>query len=207
VKPFYAVYSLKKDKSGLDFRHTYSGTYYINKIKPPQNDYQFSYQKYMLRNNVAYQIYSKEDVAIKKNALLADKVRQIRLDVLQHIDNSTLSESRFSEGSFTNRTDMDTGVSADFTKTGLVHFLAISGTHMVIIFWLLMTVLKKMYSLKFKNIAVIISLILIWIFAVFIDYGSSVVRSCLMLTFYYVMVLLQRKPDLLHSMALSGLII
>ena len=44
-------------------------------------------------------------------------------------------------------------------------------------------------------------------FAVFIDYGSSVVRSCLMLTFYYVMILLQRKPDLLHSMALSGLII
>jgi competence protein ComEC len=102
---------------------------------------------------------------------------------------------------------MDTGVSADFTKTGLVHFLAISGTHMVIIFWLLMTVLKRSIPLKFKNIAVIISLILIWIFAVFIDYGSSVVRSCLMLTFYYVMVLLQRKPDLLHSMALSGLII
>ena len=32
-------------------------------------------------------------------------------------------------------------------------------------------------------------------------------RSCLMLTFYYIMVLLQRKPDLLHSMALAGLII
>ncbi|MDP1293585.1 ComEC/Rec2 family competence protein, partial [Klebsiella variicola] len=70
---------------------------------------------------------------------------------------------------------MDTGVSADFTKTGLVHFLAISGTHMVIIFWLLMVVLKRSIPLKFKNIAVIISLVLIWIFAVFIDYGSSVV--------------------------------
>lgn len=78
---------------------------------------------------------------------------------------------------------------------------------MVIIFWLLMFILKRCIPLKFKNIAVIISLILIWVFAVFIDYGSSVVRSCLMLTFYYVMILLQRKPDLLHSMALSGLII
>jgi competence protein ComEC len=43
---------------------------------------------------VAYQIYSKEEpIAIKKNASLADKVRQIRLDVLQHIDNSALSKS------------------------------------------------------------------------------------------------------------------
>ncbi|AJW63744.1 ComEC family competence protein [Elizabethkingia miricola] len=211
VRPFYAVYSLKKDRNGLDFTHTYSGIYYINKIKPPQNDYQFNYQKYMLRNNVAYQIYSKEEpVASVKNTLLADKVKQIRLDVLQRIDNSSLStESRdFLKGIIlADRTDMDAGVSSDFTKTGLVHFLAISGTHMVIIFWLLMIVLKRSTPLKFKNIAVIISLILIWVFAVFIDYGSSVVRSCLMLTFYYVMVLLQRKPDLLHSMALSGLII
>jgi len=211
VQPFYAVYSLTKDKNGLDFTHAYSGIYYINKIKPPQNDYQFSYQKYMLRNNVAYQIYSKEEpVAKVKNTLLADKVKQIRLDVLQRIDDSALSiESRdFLKGIIlADRTDMDAGVSVDFIKTGLVHFLAISGTHMVIIFWLLMLILKRCIPLKFKNIAVIISLILIWIFAVFIDYGSSVVRSCLMLTFYYVMVLLQRKPDLLHSMALSGLII
>ncbi|PUB33500.1 competence protein ComEC [Elizabethkingia sp. YR214] len=211
VQPFYAVYSLTKDKNGLDFTHAYSGIYYINKIKPPQNDYQFSYQKYMLRNNVAYQIYSKEEpVARVKNTLLADRVKQIRLDVLQRIDDSALSiESRdFLKGIIlADRTDMDAGVSVDFIKTGLVHFLAISGTHMVIIFWLLMLILKRCIPLKFKNIAVIISLILIWIFAVFIDYGSSVVRSCLMLTFYYVMVLLQRKPDLLHSMALSGLII
>ena len=211
VQPFYAVYSLTKDKNGLDFTHAYSGIYYINKIKPPQNDYQFSYQKYMLRNNVVYQIYSKEEpVARVKNTLLADKVKQVRLDVLQRIDNSALSiESRdFLKGIIlADRTDMDAGVSMDFTKTGLVHFLAISGTHMVIIFWLLMLILKRCIPLKFKKIAVIISLILIWIFAVFIDYGSSVVRSCLMLTIYYAMVLLQRKPDLLHSMALSGLII
>ena len=67
--------------------------------------------------------------------------------------------------------------------------------------------LKRCFPLRLRNIAVIISLLLIWCFAVFIDYGSSVVRSCLMLTFYYIMVLLQRKPDLLHSMALAGLVI
>ncbi len=141
---------------------------------------------------------------------MADKVKQIRLDFLQRIDSSMLStESRdFLKGIIlADRTDMDAGISADFTKTGLVHFLAISGTHMIIIFWLIMFFLKRCFPLRLRNVAVIISLLLIWCFAVFIDYGSSVVRSCLMLTFYYIMVLLQRKPDLLHSMALAGLII
>lgn len=78
---------------------------------------------------------------------------------------------------------------------------------MIIIFWLIMFFLKRCFPLRLRNVAVIISLLLIWCFAVFIDYGSSVVRSCLMLTFYYIMVLLQRRPDLLHSMALAGLVI
>ncbi|AIL44090.1 ComEC/Rec2 family competence protein [Elizabethkingia anophelis] len=211
VQPFYAVYSLKKDTNPLDFIHIYSGIYYINEIKSPQNDYQFSYQKYMSRNNVIYQIYSKEEpIARIKNTLLTDKVKQIRLDFLQCIDSSMLStESRdFLKGIIlADRTDMDAGISADFTKTGLVHFLAISGTHMIIIFWLIMFFLKRCFPLRLRNVAVIISLLLIWCFAVFIDYGSSVVRSCLMLTFYYIMVLLQRRPDLLHSMALAGLVI
>lgn len=113
-----------------------------------------------------------------KNTLLADKVKQIRLDFLQRIDSSMLStESRdFLKGIIlADRTDMDAGISADFTKTGLVHFLAISGTHMIIIFWLIMFFLKRCFPLRLRNVAVIISLLLIWCFAVFIDYGSSVV--------------------------------
>lgn len=59
---FYAVYSLEKDTNPLDFIHIYSGIYYINKIKSPQNDYQFSYQKYMSRNNVAYRSIQKKNL-------------------------------------------------------------------------------------------------------------------------------------------------
>ena len=51
----------------------------------------------------------------------------------------------------------------------------------------------------------VFALVLIWAFAIFIDYGSSVVRSCIMISAYYIFVILQRKPDLLHSMALAAL--
>uniref|UniRef100_UPI002F95D8F9 ComEC/Rec2 family competence protein n=1 Tax=Kaistella sp. TaxID=2782235 RepID=UPI002F95D8F9 len=45
---------------------------------------------------------------------------------------------------------------------------------------------------------------LIWSFAIFIDYGNSVVRSCIMISAYYLSVALQRKPDLLHAMAVAA---
>jgi len=54
------------------------------------------------------------------------------------------------------------------------------------------------------NYKIVISLLLIWSFAIFIDYGSSVVRSCVMISAYYLFILLQRKTDVLHSMALAA---
>jgi len=208
---FYAVFALSKQNSKLDFSKKYFGEYFINKIPPPQNVYQFDYQKYMLRSGVAYQIYSKEiPKSLDKEISLSDRIKQARLNVLQNIDNSKLSykSKDFLKGIIlADRTDMDSEISRDFTKSGLVHLLAISGTHIVIIFWLFIVIIKFILPFRLKEVAIILSLILIWCYSVFIDYGNSVVRACLMLSIYYVSVLLRRKPDLLHSMGIAGLVI
>jgi competence protein ComEC len=41
------------------------------------------------------------------------------------------------------RTEMDAETLQDFNKSGLVHFLAISGTHIVVIFGLFYLILTK----------------------------------------------------------------
>ncbi|WP_407482674.1 ComEC/Rec2 family competence protein [Elizabethkingia meningoseptica] len=211
VAPFNAVLNVPKHLESLDFKHAYSGKFYVNAIQSPQNNYQFNYRKYMQRNDVLYQLYSNEEPAAeKKETTITDQIKQKRLEVLQNIDMSKLSSKSkdFLKGIIlADRTDMDTEISQDFTKSGLIHFLAISGTHMVIIFWLLKKVLDFLIPVRYRKGTVIVSLLLIWCFAVFIDYGSSVVRSCIMLSVYYIMVLLQRKPDLLHSIGVSGLTI
>jgi competence protein ComEC len=99
---------------------------------------------------------------------------------------------------------MDKEIVQDFSKSGLVHILAISGSHMAIIFWLILLILNPIFPARLKNYKIVISLILIWSFAIFIDYGSSVVRSCVMIYAYYLFILLQRKTDLLHSMAVAA---
>jgi len=210
--PFKTVISIPKDVEALDFKHYYKAEVYIHQPEEIKNDFQFDYRKYLARQDVYFQAYLPNDIqkTEKSSITFEDKIKQKRLDVLNQINHSSLSPKiqEFLKGIIlSDRTEMDGETVKDFNQTGLTHLLAISGSHMVIIFWITLFVFNQIVPLKFKKIAIVLSLILIWIFAVFIDYGSSVMRSCLMITCYYIMVLLQRKSDLLHSLALSAFIL
>ena len=206
------VLSVPKEEKELDFKHFYKAEIYLNKVKANAQDFGFDYQKYLGRKQIYFQGYAPNSfqVAEKENLTLSEKIKQKRLEVLQNIDQAKLSEKskEFTKGIIlADRTEMDRETVEDFSKSGLVHILAISGSHMAIIFWLILLLLKPIFPASFRNVPIVISLIFIWLFAIFIDFGSSVIRSCIMITAYYFYVLLQRKPDLLHAMAISGLAI
>ena len=207
-----SVLSVPKEEKELDFKHFYKAEIYLNKVKANAQDFGFDYQKYLGRKQIYFQGYAPNSfqVAEKENLTFSEKIKQKRLEVLQNIDQAKLSEKskEFTKGIIlADRTEMDRETVEDFSKSGLVHILAISGSHMAIIFWLILLLLKPIFPANFRNIPIVISLIFIWLFAIFIDFGSSVIRSCIMITAYYFYVLLQRKPDLLHAMAISGLAI
>lgn len=210
--PVKTVLSIPKAQELLDFKHFYDAEVYIHQPDDIDNDFQFDYKKYLLRQKIYLQAYLPNDILKTKKAEVSfpDKIRQTRLDILNKINQTQLSPKirEFLKGIIlSDRTEMDNETVSDFNKTGLVHLLAISGSHMVIIFWITLFVFNQIIPVKLRRLSIILSLILIWTFAVFIDYGSSVMRSCLMISCYYTMVLLQRKTDLLHSLALSAFLI
>lgn len=210
--PFKTVISIPKDVEALDFEHYYKAEVYIYTPEEIKNDFQFDYKKYLARQGVYFQAYLPNDIlkSDKLSVSFEDKIKQKRLDILNQINHSSLSPKiqEFLKGIIlADRTEMDAETVKDFNQTGLVHLLAISGSHMVIIFGLTLLFLNQILPVQFRKVSIILSILLIWTFAVFIDYGSSVMRSCLMITCYYIMVLLQRKSDLLHSLALSAFIL
>ena len=211
-KPFSAVISIPKEQQELDFLHFYSAEAYLNPTQKPQYDFQFDYQKYLARQNIHYQGFIPNEISFKKkeSVSFADKIRQKRLNLLLRIDNSSLqpqNKAILKGIILADRTEIDQEIINHFSKTGLIHILAISGSHMAIIFLMILFVLNPIFSVKYRNIPIYISLAAIWGFAIFIDYGNSVVRSCIMITVYYIMIFLQRKPNLLHSLALAGMMI
>ena len=211
-KPFSAVISIPKEQKELDFLHFYSAEAYLNPTQKPQYDFQFDYQKYLARQNIHYQGFIPSEISFKKkeSVSFADKIRQKRLNLLFRIDNSSLqpqNKAILKGIILADRTEINQEIINHFSKTGLIHILAISGSHMAIIFLMILFVLNPFFSVKYRNIPIYISLAAIWGFAIFIDYGNSVVRSCIMITVYYIMIFLQRKPNLLHSLALAGMMI
>ena len=211
-KPFSAVISIPKEQQELDFLHFYSAEAYLNSTQKPQYDFQFDYQKYLARQNIHYQGFIPNEISFKKkeSVSFADKIKQKRLDLLFRIDNSSLqpqNKAILKGIILADRTEIDQEIINHFSKTGLIHILVISGSHMAIIFLMILFVLNPIFSVKYRNIPIYISLAAIWGFAIFIDYGNSVVRSCIMITVYYIMIFLQRKPNLLHSLALAGMMI
>ena len=211
-KPFSAVISIPKEQKELDFLHFYSAEAYLNPTQKPQYDFQFDYQKYLARQNIYYQGFIPNEISFKKkeSVSFAYKIKQKRLDLLFRIDNSNLqpqNKAILKGIILADRTEIDQEIINHFSKTGLIHILAISGSHMAIIFLMILFVLNPIFSVKYRNIPIYISLAAIWGFAIFIDYGNSVVRSCIMITVYYIMIFLQRKPNLLHSLALAGMMI
>ncbi len=209
---FSAVLSVPKEKAELDFAHIYRADVLISTPKSPNNNFQFDYQKYLQRQKIYFQLYLPKEYqfAEKKGMSFFDKMKQNRLDLLFRIDDSDISEEskNFMKGIvLADRTEMSKQTIEDFSRSGLVHLLAISGTHIVIIFWLIMMIFKFLFPTKLRNYGLILSLVLIWAFAWYIGFGNSVVRACIMISVYYGYVLLQRKPDMLHSFSLAGIVI
>lgn len=210
--PFSTVISIPKNQQELDFLHTYNTKAYLNPTEKPQHDFQFNYQKYLARQKIFVQGYIPNKISVipKTELSITDRIKHQRWILLNRIEQSSLqpqNKALLKGIILADRTEIDKEIIQNFTRTGLIHILAISGSHMAIIFLLILFFLKPIFSVKYRNIPIYLSLLAIWAFAILIDYGNSVMRSCIMISIYYIMIFLQRKPDLLHSIALSALLI
>ncbi|AZA78152.1 ComEC family competence protein [Chryseobacterium sp. G0186] len=212
LKSFNSVVYIPKDSKELDFKHYYKTEAYITKPYSPPYDFQFDYARYLKRKGIEYQMFlSDVYISAERNDLsFTDEIRQYRLNILKKIDKTEMPArtKEFLKGIIlADRTDMDADMVEDFNRSGLVHFLAISGTHIVVIFGIFNLLMVRFIPLRLRKYAIVFSLGFIWLFAAFIGFGNSVLRSCIMLSVYFIFVLLQRKPDLLHSLALSAFVI
>lgn len=208
---FKSVLNVPKDYPELDFKNTYQAEIFVKKVDKPVYDFQFNYQKYLARKGVFYVSYFQNGLKFSAKKMgFEETAGQKRLEMLSNINDSGVSRSvkQFLKGIIlADRTEMNTDLVTDFNRSGLTHFLAISGTHVIIIFGLIMLLFTTVFPSNLRKTAIVLSTVLIWCFAGFIGWGNSVVRSCIMLTVYIIFELLERKPDLLHSLSLSAIII
>lgn len=195
----------------LKFGQSYIAMGKIKEIPSNKNPIPFDYRAYLARNKIYYEI--KTDTIIEQN--------KTKLSYFQGIKNikvtliSNLEKSKYSNHSkeilraitFGDRSDMEFESFQIFSKTGIIHILAISGMHILLIFQLFIFLMNR-FSIHSPNKAIIIfALVFTWLYGFILGFQSSVFRAVLMITIYYIFYFLNRKPDIYHTLALSAFII
>jgi competence protein ComEC len=103
------------------------------------------------------------------------------------------------------RGDLPASLRDDFERTGTTHILATAGLHVGLVTWLLLAFLHRLRVPHRSRL--ILTLGILWLYAVMAGERPSVVRAVVMASVYLVGILLEREPDLLNTMGLAALIL
>ncbi len=192
-----------------DTVYIYGKQYPLQAVKNPN---QFDYSAYLKHQNIQSTIYA--DVVIMHQSnhqhwrkLAAISKERIRLK-LKELGYTTEARSLISSMLLGDRTEISEEINQNYIATGVVHILSISGLHVVMIYMILQFVLQPLTYLKEgKRIQLIASLLIIWVFAFYVELEAPVFRSALMISIYYISELLKRPKNIYHTLSLSAFIL
>lgn len=105
------------------------------------------------------------------------------------------------------RSSIDSEITRKFGNTGAMHVLAVSGLHVAILVQILTACLGLFSRWITKNQALIIALLIVWIYSALTGLSASVVRSALMFTILAGSTLWGRNYNGFNSLALSAVLI
>jgi len=94
----------------------------------------------------------------------------------------------------------------DFATAGVIHVMAVSGLHVMILSLFVMNILSFLKR-RFNISRIVLTLAVMWMFAFITGLTTSVVRASLMFTFIWSGYLLRRKLNPLNSLMASAFIL
>ncbi|MDO8368000.1 MAG: ComEC/Rec2 family competence protein [Saprospiraceae bacterium] len=165
----------------------------LRPTEPPKNPHAFDYARYLHFQNINYQAFIKPDSVMRLSAgnghLLWRKAYESRarlLDLLQKYFPSTDEYAVASALLVGYTDDLSDDMRTAYAETGSMHALAVSGTHIGMLYVGLMFMIGRL-RLRGKNgrlIETVLVLTAIWAFTFLTGATASVLRASVMFTVY-----------------------
>lgn len=187
----------------------------IQEVRAPLNPREFDYQKYLSNKNIWHQCYlTTEEVKVlnveKGNFLISNSLqwRQELINKFAHYIPDTTSYQIAIALIFGYRSELPVSTLAAFSNTGTIHVLSVSGLHVGLVFGLLTFMLSWMDRIpRGKLFRSILILIAIWLYVVLTGISPSVLRAGIMISFYILATLVQKKQVPLNTLFASAVCI
>ena len=184
----------------------------LTKIGNNQNPGEFDSQKFWKHKSIQNSAFVTEDQFIvvgKSDWEIMDLFIGLREKFASILDTFLKGdENAVAKGLILgDRSSIDSEITRKFGNTGAMHVLAVSGLHVAILVQILTLIFGLFSKWISKNQALILALIIVWIYSALTGLSSSVVRSALMFTVLAGSTLSGRKYNGFNSLALSAVII
>jgi len=187
---------------------------WLDRFKQPTNPGQFNTAEYLARKNVfvAASVQSRDAVELVKSSPAGTFIKIKRR--LQEIAGRALSGELDVESQnyallqalvLGYRTEIDTDTYRAFQKTGLLHFICLSGMNFVILFWIIWCLCKAAGLMKRACAA--ICLAAAGIFLLVIPPQAPAIRAAIMSSVFCVSFFFRRKYNPFNALSLAAVIL
>jgi len=175
-------------QSGMDYWVSTS----LRQIEAPKNPDEFNYKQYLSYYNIYYKCYIKDSLQIVKLPNKGSSVKMLASQMrlwTQGVYRKHLTDKKYYDLATAlilgSKNELDEQITEDFSHTGTLHVLAVSGLHVGIIFLLLTFITKPLAKIKYGTyVQGIICLSGIWVFALLTGFSPSVQRAAIMFSLF-----------------------
>lgn len=184
-------------------------------VEPPLNPAEFNYKGYLAHQNIYQQTFlnQKQLVVIGKSQgnpmvsfALSLRTRLVNKLKLNMRDTDAVAVASTIILGY--RADLRKEVQQAYTQTGTMHLLSVAGMHVAFIYLLISLILGFLTRYpKGKLIKAIISIILIWCYALITGFSPAVCRAVLMLSMVIIGFTFNRHINKLNVLAVSAFIL
>ncbi len=185
-------------------------------IKPiirPHNPYQFDYAAYLEKKDVFDQLYLENQnyTVIAKLENLTFLLEKTRNNVVALFENEIVSTERlniFKALFLGQRQNIEQETLDNYSKSGAIHILAISGLHIGILLYFFRALFKPIEKIRHgRFITPVLLIIVLWSFALLSGLSASVVRAVTMFTFVCIGMYINRETNIYNTLGSSVLIL
>lgn len=155
-------------------------------IKNSGNPFEFDYATYCARNNIYYQQFlPSNDIVLYKSGSIADLSFAKRVHIWCNEQLKKYVPGKASLGLIQamlvgDEDNLDKDLRQSYAETGIIHIVAISGSHLTIFFFVIAFLLGWIRNRKYHWVKYIVAIPLIWFYVLMAGAPPSAVRSALM---------------------------
>ncbi len=180
-------------------------------VKPPLNPFQFDYKAYLNRKQIHHQVFINSEAIIAQRpseTTIYGLANALRTRINEKLKTSSLSDEAVAMVNalvLGQRQHIDRNLYDNYVKSGTIHILAVSGLHVGILLWILNIILQPLtYIKKGRHLRLLLSILVLWSFAVITGLSPSVVRAVAMFSVIAVALNFKRSTNIYNTLAISA---